>query len=665
MKTKTKTKTKMKMKTKTKKRRNKTKMKMKTKTKKRQTKKRRNNKKRQLRKKKILKKKILYKKKRKVKTKTKIKKKINYTKKNILYHKLLKGGSSTNTFKNDQMDIDIKIESKGEKTYRNKHFEVYEGTVGDNNYNIIRINNQEMEIFTSENWTQTAENNIILRLLEEIPRFDFNFRVNSFHEVTINFLSLNDIKLYYVTFKMPTEMFLIFKENPKDIKWIKKKGKKYGKKEKKKKKKEREIKRQEKEEKRKKLLDEKQKKIAENEDYLMEQVYDIINEQSTEEIENELLKEVNLNSVKIYESPLPYQRHINSLEYFNPNKSLLPAILNGSSTLEGGSLTIYHGPPGTGKTYTLIKKLSQLLKSTNIKCRFLVCAASNIGTLNLYNRAKSFKIKGSLVLSKNFNIPENEKMEWKPNSDRIIFSTISMRYGRILNDQKFNIILIDEAAQCQESWMLGLLRNEVTDIYMAGDPHQLPAVVSQEGVVLKHDRSLMTRLMELGYPATLLNIQRRMHPEIVKFPNENFYNNELKTEYKGSDININPFEIINVNGEEERIGTSYENKLEAEKVLELVKEINIPDTVIITPYQAQCKLLKKLNNNLKIHTIDSFQGREADVIILTTVRTNNMGFWSDYRRLNVALTRAKHVLRIVGNTNAWKSNNGPLSKLIN
>ena len=64
---------------------------------------------------------------------------------------------------------------------------------------------------------------------------------------------------------------------------------------------------------------------------------------------------------------------------------------------------------------------------------------------------------------------------------------------------------------------------------------------------------------------------------------------------------------------------------------------------------------------MEIHSVDSFQGKEADAVILTTVRTENLGFWSDYRRLNVAMTRAKHIFRIVGNTESW--NEGPLNDL--
>ena len=102
---------------------------------------------------------------------------------------------------------------------------------------------------------------------------------------------------------------------------------------------------------------------------------------------------------------------------------------------------------------------------------------------------------------------------------------------------------------------------------------------------------------------------------------------------------------------------------EASKVIEVYQQLKkqFNDVIVISPYQAQCKLLKELDKKIEIHTVDSFQGREADAVILTTVRTSNIGFWHDYRRLNVAMTRAKHVLRIIGNSDAW--NNGPLKEL--
>ena len=412
--------------------------------------------------------------------------------------------------------------------------------------------------------------------------------------------------------------------------------------------------------KRKEKQEKKEQKIAQEERIYMEELYNIINEQCNDQTENDLLNEMNENSVKIYESPLPYQRHIDSLDYTDPHESLINTLLTGKKPQNDSSLTLYHGPPGTGKTYKLIQTLKNL---QNKHGRILVCAASNIGTLNLYNRAKSFKIKGSLVLANYYigNFSDEERDNWKPTTDKIVFSTISMRYGSILRGSKFKTILIDEAAQCQESWTWGLFRNEVRHIYLAGDPHQLPAVVSQEGIILKHDRSLMSRLIELKYPTVFLDVQRRMHPDIVKFPNENFYNNKIKTDYKNK-YKIKPFKIIDVKGKEKRIGTSYQNKIEAEYIIKLVKKINIKDTIVICPYKAQCKLLK--GSKLNVFTIDSFQGREAECVIISTVRSENkIGFWKDYRRLNVALTRAKHVLRIVGNTDTWKSEDSYLNKL--
>ena len=436
----------------------------------------------------------------------------------------------------------------------------------------------------------------------------------------------------------------------------------------------REAKKKENEEKRKKRKEAKEKKIAEEEQLYMEQLYNVVNEQDVDEEDEDPNKptKVDPTQVVIHQSPLPFQRHLDSLEDVDPYEHLLPALLEGNPvTKDECSLTIFHGPPGTGKTYKLIETLSELLKNSKKSERFLVCAVSNIGTINLYKRAKSFSIKGSLVLSNpNLSgVSDEERLKWNPNTDKVVFTTISMRYGTVLDNQQFKTIMVDEAAQCQESWMWGLFRNEVRHIYLAGDPQQLPAVVSKEGIKYNYDRSLMTRLMSLNYQSTLLNVQRRMHPDIVKFPNEQFYEGQLKTQYdkkKNPHKSLEPFQIINVDGKEERVGTSYQNKEEANKCINLIESLKIKDTVVICPYQAQCKLLKNLLNekNLKyqVHTIDSFQGREAECIILTTVRTGDkMGFWSDHRRLNVALTRAKHVLRIVGNKETWKKCNNPLS----
>ena len=379
-------------------------------------------------------------------------------------------------------------------------------------------------------------------------------------------------------------------------------------------------------------------------------------------------KEINKDNVVFYPSPVPIERHLTALDKCDPNPALLPTLLYGKNVNNSHEMiNLYHGPPGTGKTYRLITELEKLLNTTKTG-KIFVCAPSNIGVINLYQKAIDFDIYGRLLLSKDYSeyIPEvNDKEKI---NQRLIFSTISMREGKILKNMEFNTIFIDEAAQCQEAIIWGLLRKTVTKIYMAGDPLQLPSLVSENGKKLEYGRSMMERLINMDVPIELLNVQRRMNPIIAEFSNQKCYKNQLLSDYNGDSKGRTPLEVIHIEGKEELIGTSYCNKLEANKILETVKDIEstFKNIVIIAPYKAQCSILKELLSksqlSYEVHTLDSFQGKEADVIILSTVRSGEQtGFWNDYRRLNVGLTRAKHVLRIIGNTNTWKCQPGPLN----
>ena len=84
-----------------------------------------------------------------------------------------------------------------------------------------------------------------------------------------------------------------------------------------------------------------------------------------------------------------------------------------------------------------------------------------------------------------------------------------------------------------------------------------------------------------------------------------------------------------------------------------LKELSM-DIVILCPYQAQARQLLSYGSDIEVHTIDSFQGREADIVLLSTVRTTECGFWLDSRRLCVALTRARHALHIIASCDEWK-----------
>ena len=385
-------------------------------------------------------------------------------------------------------------------------------------------------------------------------------------------------------------------------------------------------------------------------------------------------KQMDKNKVSYFASPIPLERHINALYKCDPHPALLPTLLYGKNVNDSHEIIkIFHGPPGTGKTYRLIYELDKLLNSTT-SGKILICAPSNIGVINLYEKAIKFQIYGRIILGQSYqkylpdlNIDEKEKI-----NTRVYFSTVSMRDGKLLKNTEFQTIFLDEAAQCPEALVWGLLRKSVNKLYMAGDPLQLPALVSEKGQELEYGRSLMERLMKLNIPVELLNTQRRMNPIIAQFSNQTFYDNKISSDYNGSSKGLEPLKIINIEGQEELNGTSYYNQLEGEKTLEVVNDMKsvFDNIVIIAPYKAQCSFLKnnlkKYNlteNDVEIHTLDSFQGKEADVIILSTVRSgDNIGFWNDYRRLNVGLTRAKHILRIVGNTKTWKKTNGPLKE---
>ena len=433
----------------------------------------------------------------------------------------------------------------------------------------------------------------------------------------------------------------------------------------------------------KKKVEEKEKKICEDNDEndmgAMDDLFDTLIE-AGKNLENNTEGEVsateslvNLNNVKLYESPLPFQRHIDAMKKCEPNNLIKKSLLDGSKTSGDSYIKLIHGPPGTGKTYNLIKELKEMIDSKNKHKKILICAPSNIATINLYERAVTEDIDCSLVIStkgKKFHRKDQDDVE--DINKKVIFSTVSMSTSSKFKDIEFTSIMMDEASQCQEAWFWGLLRPTVKYIYMTGDPHQLPALVSKEGNKLNHQRSFMDRMISLGYKSILLDTQRRMHPEIVEFSNFKYYDNKLSTDYtpskkSGVAKSLKAFEICNTEGVEQRVGTSYQNLEEANMVINLYNELQdkFEDIVVISPYNAQCNLLRSLEPKLKscIHSVDSYQGKESDVIILTTVRTENLGFWSDYRRLNVAMTRAKHILRIVGNVESW--NEGPLNDLKN
>ncbi len=265
----------------------------------------------------------------------------------------------------------------------------------------------------------------------------------------------------------------------------------------------------------------------------------------------------------------------------------------------------------------------------------------------------------------------------------VVCATNSSAGSEVLEGEKFDVVFIDEATQSTEpSCLIPFIKGE--KIIMAGDHKQLPPTVLSYEAWEALSYSMFERFMDLygKEKSFMLRVQYRMNEKIMDFPNRKFYNGLLiadesvrnhtlkdlgfeaeKFHGKMKDI-LEPENVVvfvNSEGKEEkeRGEFSYRNQGEALKVKEIfealmeggLKEEHVG---IISPYEAQVELLKSVINNEKVEikTVDGFQGREKEVIIISFVRSNDkgdIGFLKDYRRLNVAITRPKRKLIMVGN----------------
>ncbi|XAR48576.1 hypothetical protein NMG60_11031445 [Bertholletia excelsa] len=272
------------------------------------------------------------------------------------------------------------------------------------------------------------------------------------------------------------------------------------------------------------------------------------------------------------------------------------------------------------------------------------------------------------------------------NEAEIVFTTVSSSgrklFSRLTHD--FDMVVIDEAAQASEMAILPPLSLGATRCVLVGDPQQLPAtVISKAAGTLLYSRSLFERFQQAGCPTMLLSMQYRMHPQIRDFPSRYFYQGRLTDsesvanladEVYHKDSLLRPYLFYDItHGRESQHGgsVSYQNIHEAEFCLRLyehlqktVKSSGVPrvSVGIITPYKLQLKCLRREfedvlkseeGKDIYINTVDAFQGQERDVIMMSCVRASShgVGFVADIRRMNVALTRARRALWVVGNAN--------------
>ena len=243
-----------------------------------------------------------------------------------------------------------------------------------------------------------------------------------------------------------------------------------------------------------------------------------------------------------------------------------------------------------------------------------------------------------------------------------------------LENRKFPIVLIDEATQATEPSSLVPIVKGARQIILVGDHKQLPpTVISRNAEQGGLNIPLFERLIENGVPSHMLTTQYRMHSTIREFPSSRFYENLLEDGCSDSDRPPaagflwpdwnKPVAFIPIHGSEiqDSTSSSKSNMDEAGMVVKVVNELLaigdlMPEDIgVISPYSGQVRLIRELFEEkiegLEIKSVDGYQGREKEVIVLSTVRSNDdgvVGFLSDYRRLNVAMTRAKRGLIVIG-----------------
>ena len=263
---------------------------------------------------------------------------------------------------------------------------------------------------------------------------------------------------------------------------------------------------------------------------------------------------------------------------------------------------------------------------------------------------------------------------------RVIASTLVGSNSRIMEGQKFGTLFIDEAAQALEAacW---IPMKRCTRVILAGDHCQLPPTVKSVAAMRAGlGKTLMERIVE-NKPevVTLLKVQYRMNEEIMRFSSDWFYDGQVESapqiRYRGIldyDVPMQWVDVQDVN--ESFVGESFGriNKEEARITLDTLqayltkigKQRVLDESIdvgVISPYRAQVQYLRRLISKreffkpyrslITVNTIDGFQGQERDVVLISLVRANGegqIGFLSDLRRMNVAITRARMKLIILG-----------------
>ncbi|XP_050908466.1 helicase sen1 [Lathyrus oleraceus] len=363
--------------------------------------------------------------------------------------------------------------------------------------------------------------------------------------------------------------------------------------------------------------------------------------------------------------------------------------------------TLYTHMPKSCISLEAVKKMLQaldLLKSIEISMRQVKFKSNKDGSIAAYfqtlyvRRDECLSILFSL--SRTVSIPKfdeggNTRVEvgdfCLSNACLILCtasSSVKMHYSAMVKPVEF--LVIDEAAQLKEcESTIPLQLTGLRHCILIGDERQLPALVkSKIADKCEFGRSMFERLVILGYKRHMLNVQYRMHPSISLFPCKEFYDEKLFDAPVVREESYNklflkremygPYSFINIAKGKEKHGQgqSLKNMVEVAVISEIIKSLNKEfmrtkkkvSIGIISPYNAQVsEIQEKVKQytwasnsgfSVNVRSVDGFQGGEEDIIIISTVRSNgsgNVGFLSNRQRTNVAITRARYCLWILGN----------------
>lgn len=366
-----------------------------------------------------------------------------------------------------------------------------------------------------------------------------------------------------------------------------------------------------------------------------------------------------------------------------------------SIDLPDDHLLLVIGPPGTGKT-EFISKAAEIASKKGM--RVLIASHTNRAVDNAIEKLETSRatrvgnpsrISSSVMnyslernvlnklhmedddpeevaeyYSKNSKKIEQEMLKTL-NSTPIVGSTLIKSAIYPMNEQTFDLVFIDESSQALVSAAL-LAMQKGKRFVMVGDPYQLSPVLrfSKKSSIY----SAFNFFYSLKPQAVWLRNHYRSNPQIIDFAANYIYKKAIKPHESCKDVRLNigstnpilsphlPVVFLNVEGTEQGKGSKY-NPREAEVTATLCEELELhgiraEDIGVITPYVKQ-KELTSTKTDVEVNTIDGFQGREKDVILLSLTAVKDLRFASDPRRLNVAITRARKKLIVMGNEKSF------------